>query len=338
MEVPLELLLFMLLIATALMVVRTRDLFAAAMLLGIFSLISAGMLLLMDAVDVSLTEAAVGSGFSTILILGALSLTDRYEKPSTQHRWTGKGVVLLMGGLLVYGSLDMPRYGDPAAPAQVYLAPDYISGSEHDIDVPNVVTSILSSYRGFDTFGEVTVVLTAAVGALLLLGGGSQRRRTAAGRAGGGDLTHPRRPPQRMRENLILRIVGMHFFPLILLFALHVQFHGDFGPGGGFQAGVIFASAWILYGLIFGLEELRRVLNPAVVEFCIALGVLIYGGVGVSSMIAGGSFLSYGVLDSHDPVHGQHLGIFWIEMGVGITVAAVMVMIFYAFAGRRAER
>lgn len=180
MKVPLELLLFLFLIVTALMVTRIRDLFGAAMLLGIFSLVSAGLLLLMDAVDVSLTEAAVGAGISTILFLGALSLTDRLEKPSAQHRLTGKVVVFLMGGLLVYGSLDMPRYGSPDAPIHRYLAPSYISGSEVDIGVPNIVTSVLASYRGYDTFGEITVLLTAAVGALLLLGGirsGVRRRR-----------------------------------------------------------------------------------------------------------------------------------------------------------------
>ena len=141
-----------------------------------------------------------------------------------------------------------------------------------------------------------------------------------------------RRP---VRENLILRVVAKSLFPFILLFALYVQFHGDFGPGGGFQAGVIFAAGWILYGLVFGLADLQRALPVRWVEIGTALGVLIYGGVGMLSMFRGGTFLDYGALDHHNPIHGQHQGIFWVEIGVGVTVAFVMVMVFYAFAGRR---
>jgi multicomponent Na+:H+ antiporter subunit B len=149
-------------------------------------------------------------------------------------------------------------------------------------------------------------------------------------------------PPGRrpVRENLILRVVAKSLVPFILLFGLYVQFHGDFGPGGGFQAGVIFAAGWILYGLVFGLADLQRALPPRWVEIGTALGVLIYGGVGLLSLFRGGTFLEYGALDHHSPIHGQHQGIFWVEIGVGVTVASVMVMVFYSFAGRReiAER
>ena len=138
----------------------------------------------------------------------------------------------------------------------------------------------------------------------------------------------------RVRETLILRIVGKGLLPLILVFALYVQFHGDYGPGGGFQAGVIFAAGLILHALIFGLDALRDKLPPIVVEIGIASGALLYGGVGLVSMFLGGEFLHYGVLDSHDAAHGQHLGILLVELGVGITVTFVMVAIFYAFAGR----
>jgi len=138
----------------------------------------------------------------------------------------------------------------------------------------------------------------------------------------------------RVRETVVLRVVGKALLPFILLFALYVQFHGDYGPGGGFQAGVIFAAGLILHALIFGLDALRRAVPQVVVEVGIALGALLYGGVGVVSMMKGGEFLHYGVLNSHDPVHGQHLGILLVELGVGITVTFVMVAIFYAFAGR----
>lgn len=147
--------------------------------------------------------------------------------------------------------------------------------------------------------------------------------------------TQPKAPIQmRVRETIILRVIGKALVPFILLFALYVQFHGDYGPGGGFQAGVIFAAGLILHALIYGLDELRKSVPPLVVEIGIAFGALLYGGVGVVSMFMGGNFLDYGMLDHHDAVHGQHLGILLVELGVGITVAFVMVEIFYAFAGR----
>lgn len=141
-----------------------------------------------------------------------------------------------------------------------------------------------------------------------------------------------------MRMFAILRVVTKILLPYILLFALYVQFHGDFGPGGGFQAGVIFAAGIILYSIVFGLSAARRVVSPGAVEIMIALGVLIYAFTGVATIVMGGKFLDYNALEHHTFTniipHGQHLGIFLVEAGVGITVAAVMIGVFYAFAGR----
>jgi multicomponent Na+:H+ antiporter subunit B len=136
-----------------------------------------------------------------------------------------------------------------------------------------------------------------------------------------------------MRHHLVLRAIAKMLIPFILLFALYVQFHGDFGPGGGFQAGVIFGSGFILYALIFGLDAAQRVAPPGVVSTFVALGLLLYAGVGVATMVSGGAYLDYGVLGS-DFVAGQHLGILLVELGVGITVAAVMMAIFFAFVAR----
>jgi len=135
-------------------------------------------------------------------------------------------------------------------------------------------------------------------------------------------------------HHLIPRVLAKLLIPFILMFGLYVQFHGDFGPGGGFQAGVIFAAGIVLYALIYGLEAARQVVPPTIVSTLVALGLLIYIGVGVACLLLGGELLNYSVLDSHDPVHGQHLGILLIEAGVGITVAAVMITIFFQFAGR----
>ena len=136
-----------------------------------------------------------------------------------------------------------------------------------------------------------------------------------------------------MSHHLVIRVVTKLLIPFILLFGLYVQFHGDFGPGGGFQAGVIFASAFILYALVFGLDNARRVLPDIAIRFGVAMGLLIFGFTGVAALLLGGNYLDYSALRP-DPVGGQHLGIFIIEFGVGLSVAAVMVAIFFAFAGR----
>jgi multicomponent Na+:H+ antiporter subunit B len=136
-----------------------------------------------------------------------------------------------------------------------------------------------------------------------------------------------------MKHHLILRVVTKMLIPPILLFALYVQFHGDFGPGGGFQAGVIFASAFILYAIVFGLNTARKAIPLGLLRVLIAAGLLLYGLVGVAGLLLGGNYLNYGVLGSSE-TSGQHLGVLLIEFGVGVTVSAVMVAIFFSFAGR----
>lgn len=136
-----------------------------------------------------------------------------------------------------------------------------------------------------------------------------------------------------MRHDLVLRVTAKLLIPFILLFALYVQFHGDYGPGGGFQAGVIIAAAIIFYALIFGVHAARKVMPDGLVEIMLAGGVLIYAGVGLAGLVLGGNYLDYFVLH-HDPVQGQHRGIFWVEVGVAVTVSGVMLKIFYMFVSR----
>ena len=136
-----------------------------------------------------------------------------------------------------------------------------------------------------------------------------------------------------MKRHIVLRVIAKLLIAPILLFALYVQFHGDFGPGGGFQAGVIFGAGVILYALIYGVENAQRVAPPDVIRILVALGVLIFAGVGVLNLLQGGNYLDYDVMAA-DPVAGQHYGILLVELGVGVTVAAVMMTVFFAFAGR----
>lgn len=139
-----------------------------------------------------------------------------------------------------------------------------------------------------------------------------------------------------MKDQTLLRVVAKLLIPYILLFGLYVQFHGEYGPGGGFQAGVIFAAGVILYGLVFGLGEARRVVPPRALAVLVPAGVLLFAGVGVATILLGGNFLDYNVL-ARNPVHGQHYGIVLVEIGVGLTVAAVMITIYFTFAARGSQ-
>jgi multicomponent Na+:H+ antiporter subunit B len=136
-----------------------------------------------------------------------------------------------------------------------------------------------------------------------------------------------------LEHHTILRIVTKLLVPLIMLFALYVHFHADFGPGGGFQAGVIFGAAVIVYGLLFGVVRVKQAAPPAVVRALSACGLLLFAGVGVITLLLGGNYLDYDVLAA-DPPTAQHIGILLVELGVGVTVAATMIMLFYAFGSR----
>lgn len=291
------------------------------MLFGIYSLLSACIFVVLDAVDVAFTEAAVGAGISTMLILGTLVITGHHERNPKHGPILPLVVVILTGAVLVWGTLDMPLFGDPNNPIHQHVAPRYIEVSPEEIGIPNMVTSVLASYRGYDTMGEVIVVFAALVGVLSLIGINSKKSPPR-------QYSSEERPPRP-----VLQVMAKLLIPYIMLFALYVQFHGDFGPGGGFQAGVIFASAIILYTLTFSLDDAFNLLSPRVLRPLAALGVLIYGGTGIVTLLMGGNFLNYSVL-AHDPHHGQHYGILVIEFGVGLTVATVMMLIFYAFISR----
>lgn len=164
---------------TAVAAIRLRDLFAVVMLFGIYSLVSASLFVVLDAVDVAFTEASVGAGVSTVFMLGTLALTTSREKaPSTHKPLLPLLAVTITGLALVYGTWDIPRYGDPGNPIHHHLVQRFIEDSPEEIGIPNIVTSVLASYRGYDTLGETTVVFTAAIGVLVLIGGARRRRRS----------------------------------------------------------------------------------------------------------------------------------------------------------------
>jgi multicomponent Na+:H+ antiporter subunit B len=174
------------LVATAIAIVRVQSLFAAVMLSGIYSLTTAGVFIILDAVDVAFTEAAVAAGVSTMLMLSTLALTGHKQARSERSPVLPLTVVTLTGIVLLWGTVDMPRFGDPQAPVHRHVAPRYIQDSPSEVGVPNMVTSVLASYRGFDTLGETVVVFTAGIGVLALLGIGRRRSGT-----GGSDTADP---------------------------------------------------------------------------------------------------------------------------------------------------
>ncbi len=312
---------------TALAVIRMRSLFAVVILFGIYSLLTAVLFVVLDAVDVAFTEAAVGAGISIVLMLGTLLIAGRRADADTHTPLLPLFIVVITGAVLVWGTFDMPHFADPQDPAHQHVAPRYIYDSLAEIGIPNMVTSVLASYRGFDTFGELIVVFTALVGVMALLGIPERRQsRRQVSEKTGPEFSGP-----------ILTIGASWMIPFIVLFALYVQFHGDFGPGGGFQAGVIFCSAFVLYALIFGIELTYKTVRPKLLILTSASGVLLYAGTGFVSIILDGNFLDYNVL-SNTPKAGQHLGIFLVELGVGITVASVLILIFFSIVQSRKRR
>jgi multicomponent Na+:H+ antiporter subunit B len=165
------------LLAVGVAIVRLRNLFAVVMLMGVYSLLSSAWFVSLDAVDVAFTEAAVGAGISTVLLLGAMLLTARESEPTKpQRHWAALAVVVAAGSALLYAVPDMPVYGDAESPANAYVGRAYLEQTPNDISVPNVVTAVLASYRGYDTLGETTVIFTAGLGVTLLLGFGVRRR------------------------------------------------------------------------------------------------------------------------------------------------------------------
>ena len=192
-ETIVDISLLSLLAIMAVAIIRMRSLFAVIMLFAGFSFLSAGLFVVMDAADVAFTEAAVGAGISTVLMLATLGITyapevHKEEKPPGHKPWLPLCVVLITGALLIYGTWDIPSFGDPEAPAQKHVAPYYLEKSLPETGVPNVVTAVLASYRGFDTLGEVTVIFTAGIAVMLLIGG-RRKAKTQTGTTGDNNET-----------------------------------------------------------------------------------------------------------------------------------------------------
>ncbi|MFU8814577.1 MAG: DUF4040 domain-containing protein [Pseudomonadales bacterium] len=313
-----------LLVITAIAMIRSEGLFSAVMLSGIFSLLMAANFFVLNAADVALTEAAVGAGVATVLLLGALALTPTQELPGSRRKWLAMIAVVVNVAVIGYATFHVPLLGDPQAPVHQHVAPWYLENTAELVGIPNVVTAVLGSFRGYDTLGEVFVILIAGIGVLFMLS------------AGRDSLLPKNAEPEidaGLKHHLIPQVVSHMIIPFIVLFGLYVQFHADYGPGGGFQAGAIIAAGVILYSVVEGESAALKLIPPRVLMLLAVSGALLYSGVGVVSMLLGGNFLDYSVLAA-DPVAGQHLGLLLIELGVGLAVTGVLLCIYHAFATR----
>ena len=313
------------LLATALLLLRSHSPLTVTILSSMYSLLICTLFVVLDAVDVAFTEAAVGAGISTVLFVAVIQPSDEAGMKSTWPSLLSICLGLVVGVLLILGTTDMPLYGDPTAAIHQHLAPRFLGQSAAEIGIPNVVTSVLASYRGYDTLGEVVVIFTAGIAVFLLLAGEGNSKASRSPMSG-----------ERLSANPVIKTILLRFIPLVILFALYVQFHGDYGPGGGFQAGVIFAAGFITFALLTDTERLQSIISERVIILGMVFGVLLYGSVGVATIFLGGDFLNYSVL-SDSQTKGQHLGIFLIELGVGITVASTMVSLFISFNRHRDE-
>ncbi len=289
-----------LLAAVTIAIVRQRSLFGVVILAGIYSFLMASVLIVLDAVDVAMTEASVGAGISTVLLLATLHLTKTVEMlpfrrnlhPAAACRWWSAA----LRGLGDAGAAAVRQR--PTRRSTRTSRRTISPTSVKDTGVPNVVTAVLADYRGLRHARRDDGDLHRR-----------HRRAAAAARAA------PPRPRGRsggraMRLDLILRVVTKLILPFILLFALYVQFHGDYGPGGGFQAGVIAAGMVILYAIIFGLNAAKRIAPPRTGRSAwFRSAFSIYAGTGVVGLLLGKNFLDYSVL-AHDAAHGPRAGNF----------------------------
>ncbi len=267
--------------------------------------------------------------------------------------------VLVAGGLLVWGTTDFPAFGNPASPPSVHVSPHYIEHAMEETDVPNIVTAVLADYRGYDTMFETTVVFTAAVACFFLLrllrreetedarfyrhiSTGITFRIRKGGRFPEGSAEFERIDSQWVPYDVILRTTTRLIIPFIQLFALYVIGHGHHSPGGGFQGGVILGASIILYALSQNLRRSLERMGERVSAFLCAAGVFLYAGTGALCLLLGAVFLDYAGLTPVfrvDPVYARSLGILVVEIGVGLSVMAAMVWIYYnvASAGKHDE-
>jgi multicomponent Na+:H+ antiporter subunit B len=267
-------------------------------------------------------------------------------------------LVVFLGGLLIYCSLDFPLWGDPQSPASTHVSPYYIENTIEDTSVPNIVTSVLADYRGYDTMFETIVIFTAGIACIFLLRTfksvepdirlyrhiptGITLRIEKGGKFPEDSSHFERLDAVWIPYDLIVKTTCRLIIPFIQIFALYVIAHGHYSPGGGFQGGVIMGASMVLFAIAFNLRSAIRRMGERLITFLCTLGVIIYAGTGALCMLFKKNYLDYSSLANIfgvDPVSARSHGILIVEIGVGIAVMAVMVVLYYnlASAGKQDE-
>ncbi len=300
------LLIYFTVFVTALVIVafiRSNNILTIILLNGVFSLFTVLMYLLLDAPDVAMTEACVGVLASIFSVYTVKYIYKKNFLFFDKFNPLLFGLTSIIAILLMSVTHDLPNFGQAA------FNPYYLENTAKDTGIPSVVTSILASYRGYDTLLETLVVLVGSLSVLLI------KKESI-----------PYVNINHSKDTLITKLVQF-LFPLLLLFALYIQFHGEVSPGGGFQAGVIIASAFIIYAMAFGEENLQNLISFTKLQILAVAGVGIYLITGLISILKKTAFLNYNVLAS-EPILGQKIGIIIVELGVGLSVSASMLIIY----------
>lgn len=307
--------------------IMVKDLLSSAIIFGAYSFFMCLLWTEMGAVDVAFTEAAVGAGVSTILFIAAAFQTTRVVKARRRGRLSSKffalTAALIMGLVLLAAESDFPGFGDPNSPASLHISPYYITHTLIDTAVPNIVTSVLADYRGFDTMFETTVIFTAGLAVIAIL---RRAKKTM--------VSEPSEPfiISEGYQDTIIRFVSRHLVPFMQLFALYVVAHGHHSPGGGFQGGVILGASFILLAITYDLKMVLSRISEKTNVLLGNIGVLIYAGIGFLCLLLGANFLDYSILDkilpATGPVMARSHGMLGIEIGVALAVMAIIITIY----------
>jgi multicomponent Na+:H+ antiporter subunit B len=323
----LDLSILTLIVICAFATIMVKDLLSAAIIFGGYSFLMCLLWTEMGAVDVAFTEASVGAGVSTVLFFAAVHQTSRKVRPRKSGRALAKiiGVLaaLFTGLVLVIAEKDFPSFADPLSPASLHLSPYYITQTLHDTNVPNIVTSVLADYRGFDTMFETAVIFTAGLAVIAIL-----RRVKKDDRC---ELPEPYVISAGYPDTII-RFVARQLVPFIQLFALYVVAHGHHSPGGGFQGGVILGASFILLAVSYDSRMIIGRMSERWNVLLGNLGVLIYAGIGFLCLLLGANFLDYSILSkvlpATDKIMARSHGMLGIEIGVAIAVMAIVISIY----------
>lgn len=313
-----------LLIIISIKIITAKDLLKAIIYTSVFSLLIGVSYLIMDAPDVAMTEAALGACLSTCVYLSLLrKLPSNLKIIQRTNIIPASLICLLFVATLTYMGLELPSYGDENAPLQTHLTRYYIENTGKDIGIPSFVAAILASYRGYDTLGETSVILIAGIAVLLVFSKKFEREEVSK------DVI----PRSSHGMTIIIKYITSFIIPFIILYSVYIQLNGESSPGGGFQAGVIFASSLIAYDLVYGSQKLNRYFPPNMLICIAVLGVGIYATVGMISLFFNDNYLNYYSLTNfiNDKLLAQHIAIVIVEIGIGLTVAAIMYLIYNLF-------